>query len=119
LVLQYNIAYCNKLRDTIVDSDPVDGVLDCLADNANEYPGPVIDPLVLQDDPDLVDPVAGDFHLCVGSPAIDAGVRRVFDSDLSPPIRGASAPADDFEDDRRDAHVDIGADEFVPGGAGC
>jgi hypothetical protein len=118
LVLQYNIAYCNQLRDIIVDSDG-DGVLDCLADNANEYPGPVIDPLVLQDDPDLVDPAAGDFHLCVGSPAIDAGVRRVFDSDLSPPIRGASAPADDFEDDRRDAHVDIGADEFAPGGAGC
>ena len=60
-------------------------------------------------DPQLVNPVAGDYHLKVGSPAIDAGTNT-----------GASAT--DFEGDSRPvdgdgdfiAAIDTGADELVP-----
>ena len=60
-------------------------------------------------DPQLVNPVAGDYHLKVGSPAIDAGTNT-------------GAPATDFEGDSRPvdgdgdfiAAIDIGADELVP-----
>jgi hypothetical protein len=47
----------------------------------------------------------GDYHLQMGSPAIDAG---------TPSFSGVSAPSDDFDGDLRDATPDIGADEVMP-----
>ena len=61
------------------------------------------------DDPQLVDPENGDFHLSIGSPAVDAG------------LSGTLLPEKDFEGDDRildgdedgTANVDIGADELL------
>jgi hypothetical protein len=132
LIMRNNILYCNKQRDFMIDLDGDgrpdmfpdangDGILDCLADDAQEYPGSVVDDdiLDLQVDPDLRDPLGGDFHLCVTSPAIDQGVRRVFEPSVLPPVRDIRAPSVDFEDDTRDTAIDIGADELNIGGAGC
>ncbi len=53
-------------------------------------------------DPSLLDPAAGDYHLAIGSPCIDAGTA-------------SGAPAVDYEGDARpfDGLFDIGADEFT------
>jgi hypothetical protein len=49
----------------------------------------------------------GDYHLLVGSPAIDAGVAA---------FGGVDAPTDDFDGDARPQGpaFDIGADEVIP-----
>jgi hypothetical protein len=52
-------------------------------------------------DPHFIDPANGDFHLFIGSPAIDAGVRTDWKNDLD----GVSVPAGNG--------VDIGAFEFT------
>ena len=56
-------------------------------------------------DPLFLDPANNDFHLCLGSPAIDAGSTA-----------GLVLPATDFDGNPRviDGNVDIGAYEFDP-----
>ena len=63
----------------------------------------------IMDDPMLVDPAGGNFHLKTGSPCIDAGLNS------APEI-----PLRDFEGDSRiiNSTVDIGADEYIPGPKG-
>jgi hypothetical protein len=64
-------------------------------------------------DPLFVNPAAGDYHLSVGSPCIDAG-----DPAYSPtsPGFGCYEPGDDVDGQPRPlgGHVDIGADESEP-----
>ncbi len=64
----------------------------------------------ISDDPLLVDPVLGDFHLSADSPCIDAGgsTPLTLDFENDPrPFDGTSVPRGDGSD------IDIGADEYV------
>jgi hypothetical protein len=64
-------------------------------------------------EPGMVDPAGGDFHLHDGSPAIDAGAS---DSSLPPTDHNGTTRVLDGNSDGTSI-VDIGAYEFVPGGA--
>jgi hypothetical protein len=57
----------------------------------------------ISQNPFFLDPLGGDYHLEMGSPAIDSG------------ICGSAATRYDFEGDKRDNFCDMGADEFVGG----
>ena len=58
-----------------------------------------LEPCNLHEDPDFVDPPAGDFHLSAGSPAIGCGVP--------------AGIASDVDGDPRLGGPDLGADEYV------
>ncbi len=74
----------------------------------------------LYDNPLLVDPAGGDFHLRYNSPCIDAGYS--LDRGYLPSPYPTGLPATDFEGDKRIADgdgdgvptADIGVDEFIP-----
>ncbi len=112
------ISECSgTIRNCIIwqNTSPIGGQLDscsspsycCIQDWSGGGAGNI------SDDPELVDPANGDFHLLPDSPCIDAGC---FSTELTEDFEGDPRPCDGTSELRGDgSDFDIGADEYCVG----
>lgn len=106
LVLVNSIVYLHQIGLDLDPNPPASSVSEDynLLDNTSNYNGPIApgSHTIPGQDPRLVNPAAGDFHLLSTSPAIDAA-------------NDALAPPTDYYGNHRPrgAHADIGAAEYV------